>query len=259
MHNISKYNINTNEISIYDINTKNISKHNINTHNMSVYNINTCNTSTHDMDGSTANVASSVLYMDVDCLKDEALFHEKMQEMSQYRKQKILSYRYEADQRLSLGAGILLDEGLKQMGQREKNLTCAVNKQGKPYYEALPQFYFNLSHSGHYVVAAFCDSPVGIDIEQIKQKEKTLRIAKRFFHEEEYNFVAMAKDEKERNRRFYQMWTLKESFIKAKGCGMSLSFPSFCVMPNNMEHVSFFQYADIEGYCVALCAIKKTK
>lgn len=228
----------------------------------------------------------NVLYLDVDCLKDQDLFKEKLQEMSSQRKEKILSYKYDSDRRLSLGAGILLDEGLKKLGYREKYLIYSVNKQGKPYYRELPQFYFNLSHSGHYAVAVFSDMPVGVDIEEKKFDKMRLGIAKRFFHEKEYSFLENVKDKKEQMELFYRIWTLKESFVKAAGGGMSIAFQSFCTLPceiflfeenrrkdidnllmknvfsietEQMGYVYFKQYDEIEGYSLATCSQKDKK
>lgn len=231
-----------------------------------------------------------VLYLDVDCLKNQDLFEEKLQELSTQRKEKILSYKYDSDRRLSLGAGILLDEGLRKLGYREKQLIYSVNEQGKPYYKELPQFYFNLSHSGHYAVAVFSDMPVGIDIEEKKEDKIRLGIARRFFHEKEYSLLKNVKDRREQMELFYRIWTLKESFVKAAGGGMSISFSSFCTLPceilpserdivavkdmgernvtiedgfsieNEWMGCVYFKQCDkIEGYCLAVCSKKDEK
>lgn len=225
----------------------------------------------------------NVSYLNVDCLKNQELFAEKFQQMSSQRKEKILSYKYDSDKRLSLGAGILLDEGLKKIGYREKELICLFNEKGKPYYKELPQFYFNLSHSGHYAAAVFGDTPVGIDIEEKKSDKMRLSIAKRFFHEKEYTLLKNIENKKEQAELFYRIWTLKESFVKAAGEGMSISFSSFCTLPyeifpqtnataiNNTKErkltignefsieteqtraIYFKQYDKIQGYCLAVC------
>lgn len=225
-----------------------------------------------------------VLYLDVDGLKNQELFAEKFQEMSSQRKEKILSYKYDSDKRLSLGAGVLLDEGLKRIGYREKELICLFNEKGKPYYKELPQFYFNLSHSGHYAAAVFGDTPVGIDIEEKKPDKMRLSIAKRFFHEREYTLLKNTEDKKEQTELFYRIWTLKESFVKAAGEGMSISFSSFCTLPYEISSqtnaaaksdrgeseltirnefsveteqigdIYFKQYGKIQGYCLAVCS-----
>lgn len=230
----------------------------------------------------------NVLYLDVDCLKNHDLFEEKFQEMSSQRKEKILSYKYDSDKRLSLGAGILLDEGLKTLGYRQEKLTYSVNKQGKPYYKELPEFCFNLSHSGHYAVAVFSDMPVGIDIEEKKFDKMRLGIAKRFFHEKEYSLLKNVDDKREQMELFYRIWTWKESFVKAAGGGMSIAFKSFCTLPSEVVSLQgdviknigegnlpmknaffieteqmgrvYFKYCDeIEGYGLAVCSKKDEK
>lgn len=236
-----------------------------------------------------------VLYLDVDCLKNQDLFKEKFEEMSSNRKEKILSYKFDADKRLSLGAGILLDEGLKKIGYREKQLNYCINKQGKPYYKELPKFYFNLSHSGHYAAAVFGDMPVGIDMEEKQTDKIRLSIAKRFFHEKEYSLLKNIEDKREQMEVFYRIWTQKESFVKAAGEGMSISFDSFSTIPKKtnlsknqtakqmknrktvspelfhsmkdeflvqteqMGYVYFKHYNEIEGYCLTVCSKKDEK
>ncbi len=229
-----------------------------------------------------------VLYLDVDCLKNQDLFEEKLQEMSSQRKEKIISYKYDSDRRLSLGAGILLDEGLKKLGYREKQLNYSVNKQGKPFYRELPQFYFNLSHSGHYAVAVFSDMPVGIDIEEKEFDKIRLGIAKRFFHEKENSLLKNIEDRREQIELFYRIWTWKESFVKAVGEGMNIPFHSFSTLPcevrplegEKMKDIGkcnslmknvfsieteqmglvYFKYWDeIEGYSLSVCSQKDEK
>ncbi len=218
----------------------------------------------------------NVLYINVDCLKNINLFEEKLGQMSKKRRVRTLSYRYDADKRLSLGAGILLDEGLKKIGYRERELSFDVNEQGKPYYSQLPNFYFNLSHSGSYAAAVFGESLVGIDIEQNKNEKMKLKIAKRFFSEREYEMLKTVGDEDEQAKLFYQIWTLKESFVKMVGQGMSIPFSSFDVLPKDFldcsslllsqsfstevtagEMVCFNLIDDIKNYSMAVCSKKR--
>lgn len=203
-----------------------------------------------------------IYYMNVNCLKDESVFEEKLNTLSRYRQDKILSYRFEADRRLGLGAGILLDKALREQGYQEAELLCEYNEQGKPFYKELPDFHFNLSHSGDYAVIALSDKPVGVDIEKRgKLDEKKIRLAKKFFHPAEFELLKAA-DREEQEKLFYQVWTLKESYAKAVGRGIGISFSSFCTSPReqsfSMESeelckVRFCQYDLIPGYALALC------
>lgn len=204
-----------------------------------------------------------ILYLDVDALKDQKAFEEKLGEMSTQRKAKILAYQSDADKRLSLGAGMLLDEILKKMGYREGNLEYFVNEQGKPYYKQLPEFHFSLSHSGHYAVATSSNREIGIDIEEKKQNKMRLKVANRFFHPEEYERLKNTKDRQEQTELFYRIWTMKESFVKAAGMGMNLAFESFCVLEaiekgeistEQMGKVQVQSFDKIEGYQLSVCS-----
>ena len=41
------------------------------------------------------------------------------------------------------------------------------NQYGKPYLSEHPDFYFNISHSGEYVLCAIDNNPIGVDIEEV--------------------------------------------------------------------------------------------
>jgi 4'-phosphopantetheinyl transferase len=107
-------------------------------------------------------------------------------------------------------------------------VTFAKNRYGKPCVVGNPSFHFNVSHSGRWIVCAVDQQPVGIDIEQIKPVD--LEVAKLFFFEEEYGYL-MEKEEQDRLRRFYEIWTMKESYVKWTGKGLALPPNSFSIHP----------------------------
>ncbi|MCM1185714.1 MAG: 4'-phosphopantetheinyl transferase superfamily protein [Lachnoclostridium sp.] len=91
-------------------------------------------------------------------------------------------------------------------------------KRGKPYFRDIPLF-FNLSHSGDYVICVVSEHEVGVDI----QKQKTVRerqISNRFFHEREREWLA-GLSEKERTEAFFRLWTRKEAYGKMTGEGIA--------------------------------------
>ncbi|WP_191089407.1 4'-phosphopantetheinyl transferase family protein [Paenibacillus spiritus] len=100
------------------------------------------------------------------------------------------------------------------------------NEYGKPLLAAPGGVHFNLSHSGDWVVCAVAAAPVGVDVEELR--EAPLEIAERFFHNKERRLLNAASPE-ERGELFYRLWTLKESYIKAVGLGLSLALDSFSV------------------------------
>lgn len=101
---------------------------------------------------------------------------------------------------------------------------------GKPFI-AVPELsdpiHFNLSHSeGRLVLAVSRHALTGVDIESIKPKRRIEQIAARHFSAAELEQLSSL-DGEERTLRFYELWTLKEAFIKAKGTGLKHSLHSF--------------------------------
>lgn len=111
-----------------------------------------------------------------------------------------------------------------------ENIVFEVNEYGKPSLKNFKDFYFNISHAGDWVVCVVGESDVGVDVELVKDIE--LNIANSFFSTEEYQDL-MLQPEEERVDYFYELWTLKESYIKAVGKGLSMPLNSFYIVKNN--------------------------
>lgn len=91
---------------------------------------------------------------------------------------------------------------------------------GKPFFADFPQVYFSVSHSGKYWTCAFGTSRLGIDIEDLSirpldQVERWLKIAKRFFTSDEYEYVVS-----NGARSFFEIWVRKEAYLKYTGTGI---------------------------------------
>jgi len=100
---------------------------------------------------------------------------------------------------------------------------------GKPYLPDAPDFQFNLSHSGGWVVCAVGEAPLGVDL----QRERPLhRAVFRHFAPAERAWLE-ALPAPERERAFFDLWVLKESYLKAMGTGLSggLDAVSFTLTP----------------------------
>jgi len=100
---------------------------------------------------------------------------------------------------------------------------------GKPMLRDHPEIHFSVSHSGNLWACAFSADPVGLDLEKRdpgigerkvgKTEERYLRIARRFFSAEEFDYVRV-----NGILGFYQIWVRKEAYGKYTGEGV---FPSF--------------------------------
>ncbi len=76
---------------------------------------------------------------------------------------------------------------------------------------------FNTTHSGNLVIIAVtANREVGVDVEQMRPIPRALRVAKRFFSEEEYAFLASLSPA-ELDRAFLSIWVRREGTAKARG------------------------------------------
>ncbi|HLI82894.1 MAG TPA: 4'-phosphopantetheinyl transferase superfamily protein [Bryobacteraceae bacterium] len=110
-----------------------------------------------------------------------------------------------------------------------------TNHWGRPYIanpESPPGLLFNLSHKpGALTCLAGRGRDLGVDIEHCAQRPYLLEIASRFFSPSE-TAALFALPEQDRIPRFYQLWTLKEAYIKARGIGLSLGLSNFSFSPS---------------------------
>lgn len=90
---------------------------------------------------------------------------------------------------------------------------------GKPSIPGSP-LHFNVSHSHEMAMIALSSRQVGIDIEYVVSRNSHAGIIRRYFSSEEQAFLSSAPST-ERQRRFFQVWTLKEAYLKATGEGMA--------------------------------------
>lgn len=128
-------------------------------------------------------------------------------------------FRFERDRLLCLGAGFLMMNALGI--RREDELRYGEN--GKPYAPGYPAF--NLSHSGSWcALSAGGVKRIGFDLEEINEQHTDIA-------EEVYTDAELAWMREDPVNRFFQLWTWKESVMKACGLGMSLVPRSFEVLP----------------------------
>lgn len=147
-----------------------------------------------------------------------------------------------------------------------KHIEFDRNQYDKPYIKNQPQIDFNISHSGEYVVCAIDNRPIGIDIEKVKYIEYE-EMARNFFDAREFDYI-VNQDLNYQIDRFYEIWTLKESYIKCCGQGLSIPLNSFSIEVDKYENVKpirnnkniecIFKKFNIEsGYKIAVCSLNK--
>lgn len=89
---------------------------------------------------------------------------------------------------------------------------------GKPYFRHFPQIHFNISHSQGIAACAISDYEVGIDVEKIAPLRAS--VARRILAEKELEFLQTF-DKAGQEEMFCRFWTLKESYLKLDGSGLT--------------------------------------
>ena len=163
----------------------------------------------------------------VEALRDPAVFARGLSTVSEQRREKLARLRAQAPRLLSLGAALLLDRMLLDAGLPPAG-AFAFGEQGKPYLPGLPDVHFSLSHSGTRVLCALSDAELGCDVEGTCRCDPAL--ARRFFHPDETAWL-LSLPPREQDGAFLRLWTLKESYVKAVGLGLSLPLDAFRILP----------------------------
>ena len=166
------------------------------------------------------------------------------------RKLKIDKCIYLKDKLLSLGAGILLYNGLKELNI-DYNIT--YNEYNKPY---LDNIYFNISHSNNLVVCVFSDSEIGVDIEKIKPFDN---IINNIFTTNEINYIK--NNNQDNNLLYTKLWTIKESLLKYLGLGITINPKSInidlsneSIKYNYLNKEVYFKTFIIDDYVLTICS-----
>lgn len=97
-----------------------------------------------------------------------------------------------------------------------EDVSILKNGNGKPYIND-KNIYFSISHSNDYVVVAVSNNEIGVDIERIKATD--LKTIKQFANDDEREFILSSKEET--HKRLFEIYTLKEAYIKMKGTNMT--------------------------------------
>ncbi len=161
------------------------------------------------------------------------------------RKQRSDRYRRKEDSLRCLAAGALLQHALGTV-----DYTAAKGPFGKPYIKENNSFHYNLSHSGNWVVIAYGDTEVGIDVEKICMDAGKEDLIRRYFTPDEQAYVC---DTKELTpRRFFEVWTGKESYLKYLGTGLQKNLASFSIFSLEPE-VQLYHRILPGGYSLSLC------
>lgn len=139
---------------------------------------------------------------------------------------------------------------------------------GKPFWSGTEDVYFNVSNTQGLVVCAVSNMETGVDAELIRFVKDM--VMKRCCTQAESAYIMGKPEEYQReriNERFFQLWTLKESFIKMTGQGML--FPirdaEFSIheeeqnLKISCSQSGYFSQKRLGDYWISLCTSKESK
>jgi 4'-phosphopantetheinyl transferase len=124
------------------------------------------------------------------------------------------------------------------------------NRYGRPEIDnkgtQVPALSFSISHTRSAVVVGVAHGiALGVDIENIHSSNVVpIDIAERYFAPCEVSDLLVTSAETQLHR-FFEYWTLKESYIKARGIGLSIPLNRFGFVFAGQRMVKFFVDADL--------------
>lgn len=147
--------------------------------------------------------------------------------MTKEKQERVSKYKDIERRKCSVAGEKLIKEYIgNALNIAPEELEFLADANGKPYIENC-EIHFNISHCENILAYAFSDEEIGIDIERIRPI--SLNILKRFFSEEEQEYVLGHTpspedynkcENEEILERFYKIFTLKEAICKKSGIGI---------------------------------------
>jgi 4'-phosphopantetheinyl transferase len=138
-------------------------------------------------------------------------------------------FRFERDKRLHLVARALVRTTLSRYEDVAPGAwRFEAGEHGRPSIRVPNSLlFFNLTHTAGLVAVAVATEPeVGLDVEGVSPERVSPELCKRVFSPDEVSELNRL-PASEQPGRFFDLWTLKESYIKARGLGLAVPLRSF--------------------------------
>lgn len=195
---------------------------------------------------------TNVYFFNVKELCDPEKYEKALSYLSSERLKKLEALKLPDDRARCAAAGYLLWRSLDTFGINAAQAEYHFGEFGKPYLSS-GDIFFSLSHAGDAAMCAVSDkAEVGCDVEY----KVTPKIAPRFFTPSELEVFQTSPSP---DNTFLRIWTLKESFIKHSGKGLSTPLSSFEIILRTPPHcpafpdLNFAEFELSDGYRGAVC------
>jgi 4'-phosphopantetheinyl transferase len=105
-----------------------------------------------------------------------------------------------------------------------------ANSHGRPRIHpamGIPTLHFNLSNARELIACIVTTSQdAGVDVENARRLQNPISLAEHCFSQSEIRELHKAPQEHQ-HRKFFEIWTLKEAYIKARGMGLAIPLDQF--------------------------------
>jgi 4'-phosphopantetheinyl transferase len=182
-------------------------------------------------------------------------------------------FRFARDQRRFLVTRALVRTVLSRyVAVRPEDWVFCAGARGRPQISAPrldPSLEFNIAHSADLVILGVTSGrTLGVDAENIAGRDVDIDGLHRYFAPEE-SAALLSLPPAGRRRRFFELWTLKESYIKARGMGLAIPLDAFRFeltgdegltlhmrpeLSDSPRHWRLWQLTLRPDYLVAVCA-----
>lgn len=205
-------------------------------------------------------------------INDDKLLDRYHGLLNESERTRLKSFKFQKDRHQFLVTRALIKSvlSLYYTQVEEKNWLFRQNQYGKPAISEQMGFSslkFNLAHTeGLAALAVSRKNEVGIDVEHLSRSISVSEIANRYFSERERSDLSRLSDD-QKSERFFALWTLKESYLKAKGMGLHLpldgisfrllkdrgiDFSGNATSGDAAERWEFFQFKYQKAFMIAL-------
>jgi len=171
--------------------------------------------------------------IDTEIFQEPSTTHHWLARLEDHERIRYAAYGTSAARREYLATRALARTALAHYsGQPAECLRFRTDHLGRPGMTSpsMPGLFFSLARTRELAVGLFTfDQDVGIDVELVAPIE-AVEMARRFFSGEELSELSRL-DEDARLSRFYELWTLREAYLKARGIGLSLPLDQLVFRP----------------------------
>jgi 4'-phosphopantetheinyl transferase len=165
-------------------------------------------------------------------ISNEELLREYRSLLSEAERRQELRFHFARDQRRFLVTRALVRTVLSRYADvAPREWTFVPNDYGRPHITnaeaAVRKISFNVSHTDSLIILAIAHGhEVGVDVENARKRAACIDIADRFFAPAEVSALHTL-PKAAQQQRFFEYWTLKESYIKARSMGLSIPLDHF--------------------------------